>query len=1059
MLLLRLLGGLSLSMNGSRLTGPATQRHRLALLALLAGTRSRRHSRDRLVAWLWPERDIDHARNLLNQGVHALRRTIGETAVISDQSDLRLDPVALACDVDAFEDAVAAGELERAVALYTGPFLDGFHLPEASEFEHWVTGERERLRRVYTRSLERLAESAEERREWRTAAERWRALVAEEPYDARATLRLMRALERGGDRAGALREAQRHAQVLHDEFEAVPDPEIVAVADRLRRVASGARDEAPNATDDGSRATLVAASAAIVAPSLVGRTVEWGELMREWHAAKSGLPRCLLISGVAGIGKTCLVEEFVRWTDGSDAATATARCYGTVGRLPYAPLADWLRTPSLRERVMTLPEVWRAELAELLPEVANGGPDVGSRRDVPRIEARRRFFEATVRAIADAPHPLLLVLDDIQWADRDTLEWIRYLLRGPGPLRVLVVATLRLGEVPLEKRLDDVLLDLRRDGRLHEILLEPLDPADTATLGAAIAGATLDPAEARALHVETEGHPLYIVESMRAIAVRRDGALPSAAASGSRAASSGTRQPLPERVLATIEARLAQLSAPCRTIVGVAAVIGREFRVDLLSEASAIDEEGVAAALEELLARRLVRERADGVYDFGHANIREVAYAGVSSARRRLLHQRIARALMETATETSEAAAAIAQHLDEGGKREEAIQYHERAAEVAKRMHASEEAIDHLYRALALLATLPESPDRDRRELALQIALGPPLQESRGWAAPELGEMTARARTLSARIGTERERLRVLWDVATFRIVRGSGLPESLAIAEEALHLALAQRDPELLVPTHHLLGEILCHTGEFARACESLEWAADRHDPRAHAANARLLGVDYGVFSPSVASHVLWHLSRFDEARARSQQAQERSEERADPFSRAIALAYGAMLQQFAGAVDAVESMAASTIAVSTEYRFPYYRAWGGMLHGWAVAQRGDERGIAQIREHLAAIRATGCDYRRSYWLSLLAEVCGRAGRIEEGLDFVREAFASQEASGEHWKHAELHRLRGELLAASGAPPAEVRRHLLHAVDVATRQGARGLVMRAEQSLARLAR
>ncbi|HYW49475.1 MAG TPA: BTAD domain-containing putative transcriptional regulator, partial [Gemmatimonadaceae bacterium] len=191
MLLLRLLGGLSLSMDGIRLTGPATQRHRLALLALLAGARSKGQSRDRLVAWLWPERDSERARNLLNQGVHALRRTIGETAIISDQNDLRLDPVALACDVVAFEDAVAAGELERAIALYTGPFLDGFHLPGTSEFEQWATGERERLRRVYTRSLERLAESAEDRREWRAAADRWRALVAEEPYDARTTLRLM----------------------------------------------------------------------------------------------------------------------------------------------------------------------------------------------------------------------------------------------------------------------------------------------------------------------------------------------------------------------------------------------------------------------------------------------------------------------------------------------------------------------------------------------------------------------------------------------------------------------------------------------------------------------------------------------------------------------------------------------------------------------------------------------------------------------------------------------------------------------------------------------------
>ena len=234
MLLLRLLGGPSLSGNGSTLTGPAMQRHRLALLALLASSQSRPQSRDKLVAWLWPERDVEHARNLLNQGVHALRRAIGEAGIISIQNELRLDLTAVACDVVAFEDASAAGELERAISLYTGPFLDGFHLPGASEFEHWADGERDRLRRSYSRSLERLAQAAEERREWGSAVERWRGLVSEEPYDARVTLRLMRALESAGDRAGALQQARLHTLLLQQEFESGPDPDVVALAGRLR---------------------------------------------------------------------------------------------------------------------------------------------------------------------------------------------------------------------------------------------------------------------------------------------------------------------------------------------------------------------------------------------------------------------------------------------------------------------------------------------------------------------------------------------------------------------------------------------------------------------------------------------------------------------------------------------------------------------------------------------------------------------------------------------------------------------------------------------------------
>jgi predicted ATPase len=141
--------------------------------------------------------------------------------------------------------------------------------------------------------------------------------------------------------------------------------------------------------------------------------------------------------------------------------------------------------------------------------------------------------------------------------------------------------------------------------------------------------------------------------------------------------------------------------------------------------------------------------------------------------------------------------------------------------------------------------------------------------------------------------------------------------------------------------------------------------------------------------------------------------------------------------------------------IGISTEYGFPYYLAWGTILHGWAVAERRQvERGIAQMREGLTAIRATGSDHRRCYYLSLLAQVCGHSGRVDEGLDLLQEALTTAEASGEHWKDAELYRLRGELLAASGAPTGEVRRVLQQAIDVATRQGATALVRRAERSL-----
>jgi TolB-like protein/DNA-binding SARP family transcriptional activator/Tfp pilus assembly protein PilF len=342
MLLLRLLGGPSLCDNGSTLRGPATQRHRLALLALLASSRAQPQSRDKLVAWLWPERDGEHARNLLNQGVHALRRAIGEAGIISVQDELQLDPAALACDVVAFEDAIAAGELERAIGLYTGPFLDGFHLPGASEFEHWADGERDRLRRSYARSLETLAEAAEERREWSSAVERWRALVAEERYNARVTLRLMRALERAGDRAGALQQARLHTLLLQQEFESGPDADVVALADQLRT---------EPANGDEAQARAGAWAAAGVTSNLIASSADLVPLLDDPPSASPSpgpprrevrrrVPPVLRGLPLLGLGILIGLGVLFAWTRARNGETAGEAGLRRVAVLPFENLGE-----------------------------------------------------------------------------------------------------------------------------------------------------------------------------------------------------------------------------------------------------------------------------------------------------------------------------------------------------------------------------------------------------------------------------------------------------------------------------------------------------------------------------------------------------------------------------------------------------------------------------------------------------------------------------------------------------------------------------------------------
>jgi DNA-binding SARP family transcriptional activator len=231
---LKLFGGVALSGGNEPVAPAVVQRHRLALLALLTAPPPQAMSRDKLMSWLWPERDEEHARGLLNQAVYALRQALGSGAVLSAGDGLRIDPAVITTDVLAFEGAIASGALERAVALYTGPFLDGFFLDEALEFERWVERERGRLAGEYALALERLAEAGEQSGEPDRAAKWWQARAAHDPYDSRVALRLMRTLERAGNRAGALQQARGHVERLRDEVGIEPPAEVLAAIERLR---------------------------------------------------------------------------------------------------------------------------------------------------------------------------------------------------------------------------------------------------------------------------------------------------------------------------------------------------------------------------------------------------------------------------------------------------------------------------------------------------------------------------------------------------------------------------------------------------------------------------------------------------------------------------------------------------------------------------------------------------------------------------------------------------------------------------------------------------------
>ena len=371
--------------------------------------------------------------------------------------------------------------------------------------------------------------------------------------------------------------------------------------------------------------------------SLVGRQAEWARLREAWEWAVNGRASFALVTGVAGIGKSRLAEELLTWAERQGVATAKTRSYAAEGRLSLAPVREWLRSDALLPHLAGLDDVWRAEVARILPELLSARPGLPRLAPMTELGDRLRFFEALARAMLLAPPPLLLLIDDLQWCDRETLEWLHFLSRFDPKARLLVLGTARSEELAPRTR-SGAAAALRSASQLAEVALEPLDAAETAELAAQVGDRVFDVDAATRLYRETEGNPLFVVETVRA--------------------ESGGESPpgVPEQGIARVSSpRPRGDRGPPGPALGprpgdgaAAAVVGRAFDVEVLVRLVGA-EDVVARALDELWRKRIVREQGPNAYDFTHDKLREVAYGETSAPKRRLLHRRVAEVLIATA--------------------------------------------------------------------------------------------------------------------------------------------------------------------------------------------------------------------------------------------------------------------------------------------------------------------------------------------------------------------------------------------------------------------------
>ncbi|HRJ43862.1 MAG: AAA family ATPase [Caldilineaceae bacterium] len=497
---IHLLGDFRIAVGDKPIT-TINQARQQAILAYLLLHRHAPQSRQHLAFLFWPDSPEAQARTNLRNLLYKLRQVLpnadqfvqSDTQTVCWQADVRYR-----FDVADFEAALSQAStraaLEKATALYAGDLLP-------SCYDDWILPERERLRLLALDGLTRLVELLESERDYRTAIGYGERLLGLDPLSETAYRTLMRLHAADSDRAGALRVFQRCVETLRVELDVEPSPATSELHQRLL-----AADFPPPTPSPANPDQL----------PLVGRAAEWGKLRDIWFSASSGKPQCVVLVGEAGIGKTRLAEELIGWVESQGFAAPTAHCYAAEGTLTYAPVVSWLRSPLIHKRLASLEPVWLGQVARLLPELLVLQPDLPKPGASSDGWQRQNLFEATARALLSAADPLLLFVDDLQWADRDTLEWLHYLLRFHSRARLLLLATVRAEDAATNPALQAFVSALGRDGQISELEIGPLNASESGAVVEAVAGVPLRPDEVGQLFRETEGNPLFVVETARA---------------------------------------------------------------------------------------------------------------------------------------------------------------------------------------------------------------------------------------------------------------------------------------------------------------------------------------------------------------------------------------------------------------------------------------------------------------------------------------------------------------------------------------------------------------
>jgi DNA-binding SARP family transcriptional activator/tetratricopeptide (TPR) repeat protein len=1012
---------------------PLSAKKARALVAYLALHPAHPVPRDAAAALLWGDTGEEQARQSLRQTLVALRKALPRVRppiLLSEDDTLSLNAAAIDVDVLQFEALVEQGTvpaLTRATALYQGDFLGGFRTREAP-FEEWLRAERLRLRQraadAFGRLLAHQLESDRPEAALVTAAR----LLTLDPAQESVHRALMRLHARRGAWTLALKQYQACVTALQRELGVGPEAETQAlhreIVDRRARVSAPATSvtatpvaaRPPRTTRPrvavASRRRVEFSEPGVV--ELVGRDAERGELRRMLREAAAGHGQAAAILGEAGIGKSRLAAEVAADAAREGARVLIGRSHESEQILPFAPWVEAVRAShalSDADVLASLGPARGAELGRLFPELSESGfVATGDAADA------RLLFDAMAallaRVAADAP--LVVILEDVHWADDMTARLFAFMGRRLRSSSALLVATARDEELAVTSPIRRALDELEREGSLRRFPLSPLSETATLTLVDVLVreGGSEDRARPRGREVWTlsEGHPLMVVETVRALQEGR-----------AAAAASERRLPLPQRMRTLIADGLQRLGSRARHVADVAAVIARSFELRLVQSAAGINDLEMTEALDELVRRRIFHP-VDTQLDFTHDRIREVAYASMVPARRTALHGVVVETIERVyADDLAPHFSALTHHAAMGELPTKAADYLREAGAQAVARGALVEGTQRYEEALRIVTQLPASAENMRRAVDVRLDLHLPLFA--------LGQITRlidlhrEAARMAEELGDERRLGRIAYRMGSYAWMSGQ-YADGIAHARQALEIATAIGDRELRVAASHIIGVNHEARGEYAAAIRDLISIVEGEDSGV-ARSRRGVGIPTYVAGCAWLAVCCAELGEFTRAVTYADEGVREAEHLSHALARSLAYAFRALPGLLRGDFDDAVLWAERSVRLSDDKDLTAMLPRAYSVWGAALAWSGRATEALPHLERSVALQKRSAVHGFSVHLSQLylrwAEALRLAGRLQEALERGRTARDLAVEAGERANEA-----RALYLLASLAADAE---------------------------------